>query len=239
MFTILVTAATAGELSRMIRETGAYGIAAKGVPEVYEWRTFRNRVIVAVTGMGKVNAALSSAALICALSPDLIINTGCAGAYGDSGLAVGDIALASSEIYGDEGLWTASGWHPLDRIGIPLAEVRGNRYFNEIPLSMPVAEKAYRFAEGRGIILHKGKFVTVSTCSGTSVRGAELSRRFGAICENMEGAAVAHAALRFGLDCMEIRGISNMVEDRDLSRWDLAGAVDNVQRFIMPFVESL
>jgi futalosine hydrolase len=55
----------------------------------------------------------------------------------------------------------------------------------------------------------------------------------------MEGAAVAHVALRHGLDCMEIRGVSNMVEDRDLSRWDIAGAAEQAQRFILAFIETL
>jgi futalosine hydrolase len=38
---------------------------------------------------------------------------------------------------------------------------------------------------------------------------------------------------------MEIRGISNMVEDRDLSRWDIAGAAEKAQRFVLRFIEAL
>jgi futalosine hydrolase len=42
-----------------------------------------------------------------------------------------------------------------------------------------------------------------------------------------------------GLDCLEVRGISNMVEDRDLSRWNVGDAVAKAQRFIRAFLEAL
>jgi futalosine hydrolase len=41
------------------------------------------------------------------------------------------------------------------------------------------------------------------------------------------------------VDCLEIRGISNMVEDRDLSRWNIPLAVENAQRFVLKFIEAL
>jgi futalosine hydrolase len=63
-------------------------------------------------------------------------------------------------------------------------------------------------------------------------------RRFGAICENMEGAAVAHVALMHGVNCLEVRGISNMVENRNLDTWDITMAVEVAQRFILKYIET-
>ncbi len=239
MKTIVVTAATFKELSLLVEELGAAEKEIRGVPGMYEKIFPEKRVIIAETGMGKVNAALSAVSLVCACNPDLLVNTGCAGAYEGSGLSVGDLALACTEIYGDEGVQTLTGWQPLEFIGIPLIEIGGKRYFNELPLAISPAEMALRFAETCGTCLTNGKFVTVSTCSGTSARGAELSRRYNAICENMEGAALAHVALCYGLECLEIRGVSNMVEDRNLSRWDIGKASENAQRFILAFLDSL
>ena len=90
-----------------------------------------------------------------------------------------------------------------------------------------------------GLTMGRGRFVTVSTCSGTRSRGEELQRRFGAICENMEGAAAAQVSMRYGIDCLEVRGISNMVEYRDLSRWDIPLAVEKTQRFLLRLLETL
>jgi len=89
------------------------------------------------------------------------------------------------------------------------------------------------------LTLHIGRFVTVSTVSGTMAQGIALSSRFGGICENMEGGAAAQVALLYGVDCLEIRGVSNLVEDRDLSRWDMALATQRVQEFIPRFIGAL
>jgi futalosine hydrolase len=238
MDTIVVAAATAMEISLLVRMMGARGSMVQGPRETYEGECRGKRIILAITGMGKVNTASALTDLIGRFSPKLLINTGCAGAYVGSALSIGDLAIATAEIYGDEGVFTPSGWKPLDCIGIPLFKTKEKIYFNELPFSDSLVEKAVRFAEEHGIPLRKGKFVTVSSCSGTAVRGEELSNRFEAICENMEGAAAAHVSIMYEIDFMEIRGISNVVEDRDLSRWDIARAAENAQRFIHAFIES-
>jgi futalosine hydrolase len=239
MNTIAITAATAYEISSLVRKTGATESTLRGSSATYEGICGRQRIVLAITGMGKVNTASVLTTLLGRFSPDLLINTGCAGAYGGSSLAVGDLAIATAEIYGDEGVLIPSGWKPLDCIGIPLFKAQGKNYFNELPISPDFVEKAVRFADSQAISLRSGKFVTVSTCSGTSGRGEELATRFDAICENMEGAAAAHVALMNGVEFLEIRGISNIVEDRELSRWDIARACENVQCFIHSFIESL
>ena len=48
----------------------------------------------------------------------------------------------------------------------------------------------------------------------------------------MEGAAVAQLCARFGVPFFEVRGISNLVEDRDLSRWDLPAAAAAAQQAV-------
>ncbi|MDD2501900.1 MAG: futalosine hydrolase, partial [Geobacter sp.] len=45
-------------------------------------------------------------------------------------------------------------------------------------------------------------------------------------------------ALRYGVPCLEIRGISNLVEDRDMARWDIGRAVEAAQRFVIKVVED-
>jgi len=196
-------------------------------------------IVICVGGVGKVNAAMATSALIERHRPRLVINVGCAGAYPGSGLAVGNLAVASSEILGDDGVLTPEGWQDLHFMNLPTA-VRGNRLFhNEIPLSRHAAERAMQLAEYYGVLLQRGRFVTVSTCSGTTKKGKELARRFKGVAESMEGAAVAQVCLRYGVDCLEIRGISNMVEDRDLSRWDIPRAVEAAQRFVLKYLEEM
>ena len=46
----------------------------------------------------------------------------------------------------------------------------------------------------------------------------------------MEGAAAAHICLMYGVPFAEVRGISNLVVDRDRESWDLPAAADVAQR---------
>jgi futalosine hydrolase len=235
---IVITAAVDRELSLLVRELNAAPLEGTGPRQIWQGRVAGDDVYLAATGIGKVNAAITAALLLEHFRPRLLINTGCGGAYCGSGLDVGDLAIATAEIYGDEGVLTVDGWHTLEIIGIPSVEKKGNRYSNEFPLSMQAAEKAFHFGYSLGLPVKRGRFVTVSTCSGTSSRGDELFDRFGGICESMEGAAVAHAALLYDTPLLEVRGISNMVEDRDLSRWDIPRSVEMSQRFLCRCLEK-
>jgi futalosine hydrolase len=198
-----------------------------------------SRLVCCAAGIGKANAAAASAVLIEQYQPRRIIITGCGGAYPGSGLAVGDLAVASEELFGDEGTVTPRGWLDLKQMGLPLLQQGERNWYGTIPLSLHDTEKVLQLADSHGLRLTRGRFVTVSACSGTKERGLELARRHQAICENMEGAAVALNALRYGVPCLEIRGISNLVEDRDLSRWEIDRAVEAAQRLVIKIVEEL
>ena len=55
----------------------------------------------------------------------------------------------------------------------------------------------------------------MSTCTGTDATARAIEARTGGAVENMEGAAVAHVAHLHGVPVGEVRGISNIVTDRD------------------------
>ncbi|HIJ81303.1 MAG TPA: futalosine hydrolase [Desulfuromonadales bacterium] len=197
------------------------------------------RVIVCAAGVGKINAAAAAAVMIERYRPRLVINVGCAGAYIGSGLSVGNLTVASDEVLADDGVIVSDGWKDLRSMDLPSFERGGRRHFNSIPLSRHASEKAMQLADYYGVFLMRGRFATVSTCSGTRERGMELSRRWNAIVENMEGAAIALVCLRFGVDCLEIRGISNMVDERDMGKWQIPRAVEAAQRFVLKYLEEM
>lgn len=190
-------------------------------------------VIVFPAGMGKTNAAHGLTALLETQTVRGVIGFGVGGAYAGSGLAVGDVALASRAVYGDDGVDAPGGWLSTEAIGIPLAEAADGRIFNEIAVDPDRVEDARQALAASGISARVGPLVTVSACSGTSARGAELAARFGgALCEGMEGAALAHVAAIYGVPFLELRAVSNLVEDRDLTRWRLAEAATAAQRAV-------
>ena len=54
----------------------------------------------------------------------------------------------------------------------------------------------------------------------------------------MEGAAVALACQQMSAPLLEIRGISNLVEDRDTSRWELATGMAAAQNAILDLLQA-
>jgi len=196
-----------------------------------------HHIILAATGIGKVNAAIRSAALMEHFRVQRIILFGVGGAYPGAELNVGDVAVASKEIYGDEGVIDSEGWHSLRKIGIPLVASGRKKFFNEYPVSpLPLfslsAGKSCRGSE-MSCTIKACNFVTLSSSTGTTKRAKELEKRFNAICENMEGAAVAHLCALYKIPLFEIRGISNIVGIRDRRKWNLKLASRNCQQIVL------
>lgn len=179
-----------------------------------------------VTGLGLVNTAHALAAhLASGRRPGLVIQTGIAGAYVPAEVEVGSVLLATEEMYGDLGVITPGGWLPADVIGIPLVDARAGQpaRFNQFPCDPALVAAAA--TSGGPLIARSGRFLTLSQVTGVRALGDELHRRFNALCESMEGAAAAHVCALHDLPFLEVRGISNLIEDRHRDTWRIADAV--------------
>ncbi|HZV81711.1 MAG TPA: futalosine hydrolase, partial [Geobacteraceae bacterium] len=148
---VVIVASVERELIQLVRELNAELLDDSPARRIWRAESATGPIYLAVSGIGKVNAAVTTTVLLERFSPRLLINTGCGGAYRGSGLRVGSLAVAIAEIYGDEGVLTVDGWHSLELIGIPSVERKGNRYSNEFPLSMQVAGKVFQFATSLGL----------------------------------------------------------------------------------------
>jgi futalosine hydrolase len=196
------------------------------------------RVGVLTTGMGKANTAMALGAALERVETDLLLMTGVGGAYPSSGLSPGDLAVATEEIYGDEGVETADGFLELEKTKIPLWTRGCTRYFNRFPADPKAYETLSAAAESVARTT-AGPFVTVSTVTGTHHRAHDLGDRFEAVCENMEGAAAAHAALVYETPFAEVRGISNAVGPRDRGTWRLEEAAAVAQEAVIRFLGEM
>ncbi|MBU0481989.1 MAG: futalosine hydrolase [Proteobacteria bacterium] len=159
-----------------------------------------------------------------------VVLTGIAGAYRGGGAKLLDVCLAGKEVLGDLGIC-----YP-DRIDSLDASFAPETVFRVDPRLLA---KARAVLTDAGILFHEGGFVTVSSVSATVKRGDYLQEKFSAICENMEGAAIARICNEFKLPYLEVRGISNMVVDREMQRWDVAGAISRCSEITCRIVERL
>jgi futalosine hydrolase len=137
---------------------------------------------------------------------------------------VGDVVSAEAEIYGDLGASSPDGFLDMRSLGFPLT--RGEPVlYNEFPLQVfPVERRA--------------RFVTVNTCTGTDEVARAIAGRTGGAVENMEGAAVAHVASLHGIPVGELRGISNLVTNRETSAWKLKEAALAAQEALLAWISQ-
>lgn len=173
-----------------------------------------------ITGIGPVETTLSLANILHKRPEiDCVLNFGIAGAYleNDRSVRAGllDLCLAEQEVFGDLGIQLADKVEPF----------RGDLLVRDrFVLDPGLLLTAGRILGDAGIPYKQGTFITVNCASGTQRRGNQLGRQFRGLCENMEGAAVARVCEEFSLPCLEVRCISNMVEDRNREKWQLREA---------------
>jgi len=112
-------------------------------------------------------------------------------------------------------------------------------YYNTFPLDTNPVKIAVNASKDCGFEPKQGNFVTASQCSGTRESGELIRRRFDGLCENMEGAAVAHICAMYAVPMVEVRGISNIIEDRDMKKWNIDLAAFNCNKVVMELVRRL
>jgi futalosine hydrolase len=194
-------------------------------------------VAIATCGIGMANAAAVSALLLEHLKPEALVMCGCAGAYPPGGLNPGDLALAEGEIYADTGAVTPEGFLSMRALNLPLFSCKDTHLYNRFPASEHLKTHAAQiltlFAQQNSCAFAAGDFATVAACSGTDRRAEALHCATHAICENMEGAAVAHMCTMFGVPFLEIRAVSNMAENRDIRSWILDKAMQRAQEALL------
>ena len=76
----------------------------------------------------------------------------------------------------------------------------------------------------------------MSTCTGLAAAAESIAARTGGAVENMEGAAVAHVAAIYGVPVGELRGISNLVTDRDTKAWRIKDAAVAAQEALLSWI---
>lgn len=203
---------------------------------------FGNSVCLAHSGIGKAAAAATAITLLSNCQAEALWLFGCGGAYPDSGLSIGDLALANGEIFGDEGVYSENGFSDFSAMRLPMRTSSSKPFFNNWPIDQKMHDWAQphlaEHAESTETTLCSGPFVTVSTCTGTTSQATVIKARTGGICENMEGAAVALACQQLSVPLLELRGISNLVEDRNTDRWNLPVGMNAAQNAIITLLKA-
>lgn len=158
--------------------------------------------VVVQCGVGKVNAALCVQILCDCYQVTHVVNTGIAGSL-CAELDIGDLVISRDAMYHDV---------DVHAFGYPIGKVPGMPVQYEADKTL--AALAYEAAEA----VHPGHVRMGRIASGDQFVCEKALKEHivsvtGALCTEMEGAAIAHAAHRNGVPFVIIRAISDKADD--------------------------
>ena len=162
-------------------------------------------VVVVQCGVGKVNAALCAQILCSCFSVTHMVNTGIAGSL-DKELDIGDLVISRYAVYHDFDCHILNPDYVVGQVpGLPVR-------------AFPADEMLVKLAYAAADSLQSGHAKIGTVASGDQFvaqkeRKEKIIADTGALCTEMEGAAIAHGAWRNGVPFVVIRAISDKADD--------------------------
>ncbi|WP_370294906.1 5'-methylthioadenosine/S-adenosylhomocysteine nucleosidase [Rossellomorea marisflavi] len=188
-------------------------------------------VVLLRSGIGKVNAAMSTAVLLQHFKPDCIINTGSAGGF-DPALNVGDVVISTEVRHHDVDV-TAFGYEYGQVPQLPAAFTADEK----------LKEIAVQSVKKMGDVqVVSGLIATGDSFMSDPARVEAIRDKFNSLqAVEMEAAAIAQVAHQFGTPFVIIRSLSDIAgKESDLS-FDqyLEKAALHSANMVMNIVESV
>lgn len=160
--------------------------------------------VVVQCGVGMVNAAACTQALIGRFGADAVINTGAGGSL-DARINIGDFVVATDAVNWAMDVCNLGydlGQTPGMQVAFPTDELLGER----------IAQAARDVA---GVGVHRGCVASADRFVRDAAEKDFIARTFGALCCEMEGAAIAQVCFLNDVPCAVVRAISDKADGSD------------------------
>ncbi|PID89461.1 MAG: futalosine hydrolase [Bacteroidia bacterium] len=223
---ILFVSATELEISHLINDKPFLLNKNK---KIYKYKNRFHDFEILITGIGSVFTTYKLTRLLQTSSFDLAINTGICGTFNPD-LPIGSLVNITNDQFADLGIESENDFQSLfeknflDCNEFPFVQGALNPHARVPDFLEPVKK------------LYKAKGITVNTTHGNQIRIKEIKQKFGADTESMEGAAFFYVCMMEKLPCIQIRSLSNRVETRDASRWNIPLAIQNLNKFFLNLI---
>jgi len=214
-------------------------------------RIGRNKVVVAETGIGKVNAAMTTALLLDHFRPERVLFTGIAGGTNPN-LQPGDIVIAGRTAHHDYGSITDKNT-PTRQTRNAITKQFNPVYFPADSALLRLAETVVKGVKLEGIPLASGGISDrpVQVMTGTVVTGdvfvaspakvSSLRSDFEADATEMEGAAIAQVCYQVQVPHLIIRSLSDRADAEAHIAYDkfYPTAARNSAKLVIAIVQAL
>ncbi|HEL2057840.1 TPA: 5'-methylthioadenosine/adenosylhomocysteine nucleosidase [Streptococcus suis] len=167
----------------------------------FQGRLGQHEVVLVQSGVGKVMSAMSVAILADKFAVDVIVNTGSAGAVAE-GIAIGDVVVADRLVYHDV---------DLTAFGYPHGQMSGQDLY--FPADSSLLGKLAAVLKEKEQVGHVGLIATGDSFIAGQDKIAAIRSHFpDVLAVEMEGAAIAQAAVNAGKPFLVIRAMSDTAQ---------------------------
>ncbi len=214
MKTLLLVSATQMEIAPLLAQLAVF----QKEETVYQLSP-THQLEVVITGVGMTATALALGTHY-KQAVDVAINAGVAGSFVNH--EPGTLVNVLNDLFSELGAEDNDAFLSIDALGLGSASAKANR-----PYRSPLIQS-----------LPSVKGITVNTVHGHAQSIEKIKARYQPDVESMEGAAFLLAAETFGWKAAQIRSISNAVETRDKSKWQMGKAVQSLNSFLFSLIQE-
>lgn len=183
-----------------------------------------------VCGFGQIAAAARTAALVTRYQPSRVLLIGIAGTFRPDVVAVGDSCRFDEVICSGIGVGVGENFRGAAELGWDQFGCDG-----QWPHIGDVIPLVSTFMPG---VPCAGALLSVTSASATADDADRRAARYPhAVAEDMEGFGVATACGLAGVPLQIVRGISNVVGDRDKANWQIDAALDAAVKMAMQLIK--
>jgi futalosine hydrolase len=223
---LLIVSATSLEIKPLLNVLGKGRLLHNHITR-YRFKHFQ--VDILVTGVGMVPTAVATTLVLGRYNYDAVINAGICGSF-NRDIPIGKLINITSDCLPETG--AEDGEHFLSIIDLKLLDQ------DEFPFAggKLVNDSVFDSILINGLLIATG--VTVNTVHGKEQSIASFLSRYPVDVESMEGAAFMYACKLCKVRYIQVRCVSNYIEDRDVSKWDITLAVQNLNHFLLDLLNE-
>lgn len=224
-FKLLITVATKAEITPFIQKINK-NIKINKNNLSFSYKNIS--IDIFITGIGPVFTTFMLSEILYDNTYDLAVNTGVCGSFNEEIPLASTVNIVSDE-FGDLGISSKNNFATLFETNF----INENSFpFNGAKL---LADKYY----SKFIEVNKVSGITVSNASGESQQIELRKNKFHADVESMEGAAFFYVCLSKGIKCIQVRTVSNYIEERNIENWKIKEAILNLSEELYKIVNLL
>jgi len=192
-----------------------------------KYRLHEIEIDILTTGIGTTFTAFHLANTLREENYQFVINMGIAGSLTKE-LNIGEVVSVVCDEFADLGIEKEDEFLTLFETG-----------FMD-PNEFPFEQGILKSSDFNGLFqLKKVRGITTNKSHGRASSISEIKSKFSAQVESMEGAVVFYVCNWLGISCCQIRAISNFVEPRDSSQWNIPLALEKLNETLLQVLHKV